>query len=166
MHTFGFLTNDFVNQFSSKQLANFEFRFEPADFLTSERFRIIDLNLILSGFINFTNITQGVVNCSEDYVLLPPNTNFDQALQLGVTELAECLEDGIFIERTDKHVIGFVGLTVTAVIAGTLQILMFQFSSNRLIKTVKKRFFHAVLYQNAKWFDGKSSGELSSRLSK
>ena len=83
MHYFGILTNVFINQFTSKQLANFEFRFEPRDFINTDRFAIVDIELVLSGFINFTNLTGGVVNCSEDFVLLPPVLNFDESLELG-----------------------------------------------------------------------------------
>lgn len=166
MHYFGFLTNVFINQFTSKQLANFEFTFDPLDFLDSTRFAIVDLNLILSGFINFTNLTGGVVNCSEDYVLLPPALNFDEALELGVTELADCLDDETFIREVNRFVIGFVGIAAVVLLVGTVQISAFQATSDRQTRTIKERFFRSILYQEAKWFDDKSSGELSSRLSK
>ena len=49
-----------------------QFRFDPVDFLEIPRFAIVEPSLIVSGFINFTNFTGGVVNCSKDFVLLPP----------------------------------------------------------------------------------------------
>ena len=166
MHFFGLLTNAFVNQFTSKQLANFEFRFDPRDFLSTPRFTIVDPDLILSGFINFTALTGGVVNCSEDYILLPPVLNFDAALELGVTELADCLNDTDFLIQVDRYVLSFVGIALAVLVVGTVQIFSFQLSADGQAKTIKQRFFSAVLYQEAKWFDKQSSGELSSRLSK
>lgn len=166
MHFFGFLTNAFVNQFTSKQLANFEFRFDPFDFLTSTRFAIVNPDLILSGFINFTNFTGGVVNCSKDYVLLPPVLTFEATLELGVTKLADCLDDDNFIVLVNRYVFSFVGIAIVVLVVGTVQIMAFQLSADRQAKTIKRRFFGAVLYQEAAWFDSQSSGELSSRLSK
>ena len=166
MHYFGILTNAFVNQFTSKQLANYEFSFDPNDFVGTGRFAVVDLNIILSGFINFTNITGGVVNCSEDYILLPPVITFDDALELGVTELADCLEDEMFITIVNRYVAVFIGIAYIVSYMGTLQIFSFQVSSDRQTKSIKESFFQSVLNQDATWFDGRSSGELSSRLSK
>lgn len=166
MHYFGFLTNAFVNQFSSKQLANFEFTFNPDDVVSSSRFTLIDFNILLSGFINFTNLTGGVVNCSKDYILLPPIANFDRVLKLGVTDLAQCLDDETFIVLVNRYVLAFVAIAVIVLFVGTLQVVSFQAVSDRQSKVIKQRFFRAILYQEATWFDSKSSGELSSRLSK
>ncbi len=166
MHFFGFLTNAFVNQFTSKQLANFEFHFDPVDFLSISRFAIVDPNLILSGFINFTNLTGGVVNCSKNYVLLPPVLNFDQALELGVTELAECLEDEDFIVMVNRYVFSFVGIALAVIVVATVQIFAFQMSAERQVRCIKEKFFKAVLSKEERWFDTKSSGEISSRFSK
>ena len=166
MHFFGLLTNAFVNQFTSKQLANFEFRFDPVDFLEIPRFAIVELSLIVSGFINFTNFTGGVVNCSKDFVLLPPVLNFDRTLELGVTELAECLEDDDFIVLVNRYVFSFVGIAVGVILVATIQIFAFQVSAERQVKHIKEKFFSAVLRQEEKWFDFKASGEISSRLSK
>lgn len=166
MHYFGFLTNAFVNQFTSKLLANLEFYFDPLDFLSIPRFAIVNPSLILSGFINFTNLTGGIVNCSDEFILLPPVLNFDASLELGVTELAECLDDESFLVQVNRYVLGFVGIASSVIIFGTVQIFSFQLSADSQARTIKRRFLSAVLYQEAKWFDSKSSGELSSRLSK
>ena len=168
LHYFGFLTNVFVNQFTSKQLANFEFTFEPFELIRdlSDRFVIIDLNIIFSGFINFTNITGGIVNCSEEYVLLPPSVNFDEALQLGVTELAECLDDETFITEVNELILAFIVIGIVVLFVGTIQIFSFQVASDSHVKTIKEKFFHSILYHEAQWFDGRSSGELASRLAK
>lgn len=165
MHYFGIITNVFVNQFTSKQLANFEFTFEPLEIISRPRFAIVDIDFIVSGFINFTNLTGGVVNCSEEYVLLPPVLNFDETLQLGVTELAECLEDGPFITEVNRYVIGFAVIAAIVLLVATVQIFAFQVSSDRQAKIIKQQFFRSILYQEAEWFDSRSSGELSSRLS-
>ncbi len=168
LHYFGFLTNVFVNQFTSKQLANFEFTFEPRELLIElqSRFEFIDFNIIDSGFINFTNITGGIVNCSNDYVLLPPGTNFNEALRLGVTELAECLDDETFIMEVDRLILIFIIIAAIVLVVGTIQIFAFQVTSDNQLRTIKERFFRSVLYHDAQWFDGKSSGELASRLAK
>lgn len=165
MNYFGHLTNAFVNQFTSKQLANFEFTFDPRMFLNFPKFAAIDPNIILSGFINFTNLTGGIVNCSDDYVLLPPATNFDEALKLGVTELASCLEDGPFFHEIIIYVIIFSALAVIALIAGALQILTFQLAGDRQVYQIRLKFFESVVKQDAEWYDRNASGELSSRLS-
>ena len=168
LHYFGFLTNVFVNQFTSKQLANFEFTFEPAELLVDleSRFTFIDFNIINSGFINFTNLTGGIVNCSEDFILLPPITNFDGALQLGVTELAECLDDETFIAEVDRLILAFISIAVIIFFVATLQVFAFQVTSDNQVKTIKEKFFHSILYHDAQWYDSKSSGELASRLAK
>ena len=166
MHFFGLLTNAFVNQFTSKQLANFEFHFNPVDFLTIPRFAIVDPNLILSGFINFTNLTGGVVNCSKNYILLPPVLNFDQTLELGVTELAECLEDDDFQVLVNRYVLSFVGIALCVMLVAGLQIVTFQVSAERQARRVKEKFVQAVLDKEEKWFDDIAGGEISSRLSK
>ena len=169
MFYFGHLTNVFVNQFTPKQLANTEFSFVPEELIELFREReikfVVDPNVILSGFINFTNITGGLVNCSEDYVLLPPSVNFDQALQFGVTEIAKCLEDGPFIEAVNRYVIGFVCIAAIVLVVGTVQISMFQISSDNQVQRIKLRFYRSILRQETAWFDSHSSGELSSRLS-
>lgn len=166
MNYFGHLTNAFVNQFTSKQLANFEFSFDPRMFLDFPKFAAIQPDIITSGFINFTNLTGGIVNCSDDFVLLPPSTNFDEILKLGVTELASCLEDGPFFREIVSYVFGFIALAVIAFIAGALQILTFQLVGDRQVYQIRLSFFESVLKQEAEWYERNTSGELSSRLSK
>ena len=165
MNYFGNLTNAFVNQFTSKQLANFEFSFDPRMFLDFPKFAAIDPDIITSGFINFSNLTGGIVNCSEDFVLLPPATNFDETLKLGVTELASCLEDGPFFTEIVSYVVGFVVLGVIAFFAGSLQILAFQLAGDRQVHRIRLKLFDSILRQDAEWFDRHATGELSSRLS-
>lgn len=165
MNYFGHLTNAFVNQFTSKQLANFEFSFDPRMFLDFPKFAAIEPDIITSGFINFTNLTGGIVNCSEDFVLLPPSTNFDETLKLGVTELASCLEDGPFFDEIIRYVIGFIALAVIAFIAGALQIFSFQLAGDQQVYQIRLNFFRSLLKQDAEWYDRNASGELSSRLS-
>ena len=166
MYFFGTLTNIFVNHFTSKTLANFEFRYDPVDLLDSQCFVFIDLDIFFSGFINFTNFTGGVVNCSDDFVLLPPSLSFNRALQCGVTRLASCLDDDDFIPLVDYYVIAFAIIAGVVLLVGTVQGFSFQVTSDRQIRRIKERFFHALLYQEAQWFDTKSSGELTSRLSR
>ena len=162
---FGDLTNAFINHFTSKSLANFEFTFDPRDFIGNTKFAIVEPSIILSGFINFSNLTGGVVNCSEDYILLPPNLNFEDALQLGVTQLAECLDDDDFIPLVDRNVIAFAAIAGIVIIAGSIQVASFQIASDRQVHRIQRKFYASVLRQDAEWYDRNSSGELSSRLS-
>lgn len=106
------------------------------------------------------------MNCSEEYVLLPPTVNFDQALQLGVTELAECLDDDTFIMEVNELILGFIVIAIIVLFVGTIQVFAFQVASDSQVKTIKEKFFHSILYHEAQWFDSRSSGELASRLAK
>ena len=165
MLIFGEMTNAFVNQFTSLQLANTEFSFDPAEFIGGDRFAIVCIDVLLSGFINFTNITGGVVNCSEDFILICPNLNFDDSLRLGVTELAECLENDEFIDLINKYVLYFCLIGVGAFIAAFFQISFFQTACERQVYRIQQLFYRAVLRQEIGWFDTTASGELASRLS-
>ncbi len=165
MLVFGDLTNAFVNQYASTQLANYVFYFEPEDFLDRDEFFIVDPLILASGVIDFRNITGGVVNCSEDYVLIAPSINFDEALKLGVTRLAKCLEDDEFIDEVDGYVQLFAIIAMVVFLTSFVQIVFFQFSAERQIFGLKKRFYRAVLRQNIGWFDANPTGELSTKLS-
>ena len=165
MVVFGELTNAFVNQYTSLQLANFEFYFDPADFIGGDRFAIISPSILLSGFINFTNITGGVVNCSEDFVLIEPNLNFDDVLQLGVTDLAECLENDEFIALVNYYVTLFGIIAAVVFVTSFFQILLFQSSCEKQVSRIRLKFYHSILKQEIGWFDATPSGGLSSRLS-
>ena len=165
MLVFGDLTNAFVNQYSSAQLANYVFYFEPSDFLGRDEFVIIDPQILAAGVIDFRNITGGVVNCSEDYVLIKPNLNFDDVLQLGVTELAECLENDEFMDLVLYYSKLFCLIAAVVFIASSIQIVFFQFSAEQQIFQMKRKFYQAVLRQEIGWFDANPTGELSSRLS-
>lgn len=162
---FGDLANVFVNQFTSKTLANFEFYYDPVDLLDSQCFLFIDLDVFFSGFINFTARTGGVVNCSDDFVLIEPTLTFNRALTCGVTMLARCIDDITFIPEVNGFILAFGIIGVIVFLVGTVQIFSFQVAGDRQIKRIKERFFRAILNQDAKWFDNTSSGELSSRLS-
>ena len=83
-----------------------------------------------------------------------------------MTELADCLDDDGFIIQVNRYIIKFVGIANSVILFGTIQIVAFQVSADRQTRTIKQRFFGAVLYQEAAWFDSMSGGELSGRLSK
>jgi ABC-type multidrug transport system fused ATPase/permease subunit len=166
MYFFGTLTNIFINQFTSKTLANFEFRFELVDILDTDCFLFIDPQILFSGFINFTALSGGIVNCSDDFFLISPSLTFNVALECGVTRLARCLDDEEFIPLVNRYVVAFGIIGAVVVLVGAVQVFAFQVTSDRQTKRIKERFFHALLYQEAGWFDTTSSGELSSRLSR
>lgn len=165
MLVFGELTNDFVNQYASTQLANYVYYFELEDLFGRDEFFIIAPDILASGVINFKNITGGVVNCSEDYVLIRPSLNFDESLQIGITELAECLENDEFIDKVNYYIQLFAGLALIAFIASFIQIVSYQVSAERRMFVLKKQFYRALLRQNIGWFDAHPTGELSNRLS-
>ena len=165
MLVFGDLTNAFINQYSSAQLVLTEFYFNASDFIGSPRFAIIDPSFLKAGFINFTNLTGGIVNCSEDYVLIPPVLNFEEALQLGVTRRAMCLDNEQFIIQVERHILAFVLIAVGVFVVGFFQVTAFQLACERQVHTMRLCFYRAILKQDIGWFNANPSGELTSRLS-
>ena len=166
MHFFGLLTNSFLNHFISKFLATGVVEFDPKPFLENPDFDIVDRRIIEAGFVDFSIVTKGVVNCSDDFILLPPDLSFPGIMQDLFTTRLDCLTDDPFIDMMNEYLLAFLGIGFVVMIVGPIQMLTFQVSSDRQAKSIKTNFFHAVLNQDATWFDGKSSGELSSRLSK
>ena len=164
MLVFGLLTNAFVNQFTSAQLANYEFSFDPLDYIEEGRFGSVDASVILSGFINFTNITGGMVNCSDSYELLPFNQTFDDILHLGVTQLASCLDNPTFLKLVDLYTLIFVALAVAVWVVGGAQVALFRVAGSRQVDRVRRKLYRSVLQQEVGWFDATAPGELSSRL--
>ena len=166
MVIFGNLTNSFVNQFTSAQLANFDnFTFDPVEYIMNGRLADVDISVLAAGFINFTNITGGIVNCSEDYVLLPPENNFNEILQLGVTELASCLDNEEFISQINWDILWFVVIAAAVFVLGWVQVSFFQLSAERQAHKMQLNFYRAILRQDVGWFDTVQTGALSSKLS-
>ena len=164
MLVFGLLTNAFVNQYSSAQLANYELEFDPVDYINSGRLAAVDVRVILSGFINFTNITGGVVNCSHSYELLPFNQTFDDILQIGVTQLARCLDNPTFLEIVTRYTLVFVGLGVVSWLLGGAHVALFRLSGVWQVRRLQSRLFSCLLQQELGWFDATPPGEVVSRI--
>lgn len=164
MFVFGLLTNAFVNQYSSVQLANYEFTFDPREYIELRRFAAVDINVILKGFINFTNITGGVVNCSDRYELLPFNQTFDDILKVGVTQLASCLDSPTFLTLVTIYTLVFVGLAVAVWLLGAAHVTLFSIAGRRQGRGLRSRLFSSVVRQELGWFDGSPPGQLTSRL--
>ena len=164
MLVFGLLTNAFVNQYSSAQLANYELSFDPTYYIENGRFAAVDFRVVITGFINFTNITGGVVNCSDSYELLPFNQSFDDILQLGVTQLASCLDNPTFLAIVNRYIAVFVGLAVASWLLGGAHVALFSVSGLRQVARLRDRLFASVVRQELAWFDGTSPGDLMSRL--
>ena len=164
MFAFGRLTNAFVNQYSSAQLANFELTFDPDFYLAMGRLAEVDFRVISTGFINFTNITGGVVNCSDSYELLPFNQTFDDILKLGVTQLASCLDNPTFLAVVTHYTVIFVGLGGAGWVLGACHVTLFSVSSQRQVLGLRNRLFCSLLRQELGWFDAASPGEIASRL--
>ena len=167
MWVFGDLTNAFINQFSSAQLVLTEYHFDPRDFIGNPRIAIadIDTRILQAGFINFTNLTGGIVNCSEDYVLIPRSLNFQQALEIGITRRAMCLDNEQFMIQVSRHILDFIIIAAGAFIVGFFQISSFQLACERQVHKMQLHFYRAILRQDIGWFNANPSGELTSRLS-
>lgn len=165
MFVFGLLTNAFVNQYSSAQLANYELEFDPLEYIEMGRLAAVDVRVILSGFINFTNITGGVVNCSNSYELLPFNQTFDDILQLGVTQLARCLDNPTFLALVNIYTVIFLGLGVASWLLGGAHVTLFRLSGVRQVRRLRYRLFSSLLRQEMGWFDATPPGEVVSRIS-
>ena len=164
MLVFGLLTNAFVNQYSSAQLANYELEFDPRDYIEMGRLAAVDIRVVLSGFINFTNITGGVVNCSDSYELLPFNQTFDDILQLGVTKLARCLDNQTFLAIVSRYTLVFVGLGVASWVLGGAHVALFRLSGVWQVRRLRTRLFSSLLRQELGWFDVTPPGEVVSRI--
>lgn len=164
MLVFGQLTNAFVNQYTSAQLANYEFYFDPVEYIELGRFAAIDFNVIITGFINFTNITGGVVNCSDDYELLPFNQTFDDILKLGVTQLASCLDNPTFLALVTEYTIIFIGLAIASWMVGGAHVTLFSMTSNRQVKRLRNHLFSSLMKQEIGWYDATPPGDITSQL--
>lgn len=164
MLAFGRLTNAFVNQYSSAQLANYELTFDPHFYISMGRLASVDIRVIMDGFINFTNITGGVVNCSDNYELLPFNQTFDDVLKLGVTQLASCLDNPTFLEVVTHYTWVFVGLGVAGWLLGGGHVALFRLASQRQMTRLRSHLFSSLMRQELGWFDASSPGEISSHL--
>ena len=164
MFVFGLLTNAFVNQYSSAQLANYELEFDPLDYIKMGRLAAVDVRVILSGFINFTNITGGVVNCSDSYELLPFNQTFDDILQVGVTRLARCLDNPTFLALVNRYTVVFVGLGLASWLLGGAHVSLFRLSGAWQVNRLRTRIFSSLLRQESGWFDATPPGEVLSRI--
>lgn len=164
MLVFGLLTNAFVNQYSSAQLANYELSFDPLTYIEMGRLAAVDVRVIVEGFINFTNITGGVVNCSDSYELLPFNQSFDDILKLGITELASCLDNPTFLALVTRYTLVFVGLAVVAWILGGAHVALFSVAGRRQVMRLRDRLFSSLVWQELGWFDATSPGKITSRL--
>lgn len=164
MFVFGLLTNAFVNQYSSVQLANLEVTFDPIDYIEQGRFTNVDASIILKGFINFTNITGGVVNCSESYELLPFNQSFNDILKVGITQLATCLDNPTFLRLVTKYTSIFVAMAVAMWLLGAAHVTLFRVAGGRQATRLRSFLFSSVVWQELGWFDGTPPGQLTSRL--
>lgn len=164
MYVFGLLTNAFVNQYSSVQLANLEVTFDPIDYIERGRFANVDASIILGGFINFTNITGGVVNCSDSYELLPFNQTFNDILKVGITQLATCLDNPTFLRLVTQYTVLFLIMAVAAWLLGAAHVTLFRIAGGRQATQLRSCLFSSVVWQELGWFDGTPPGQLTSRF--
>ncbi|CAM2105501.1 ATP-binding cassette sub-family B member 5 isoform X1 [Lepidochelys kempii] len=69
-----------------------------------------------------------------------------------------------FEEQMTEFALYYVGIGVTALVFGYLQISFWVLAAARQTKKIRKTFFHAILGQELSWFDSSNSGELNTRL--
>ena len=105
---------------------------------------LVVVGTTIAEFGNYTACRQNVIpNCSE----------------------SEAADD--LIDEINYPIIVYYGsLGILAQFFAWLQVTLFQLSSERQAKRIRKLFFRAVLRQEIGWFDVHSSGELISRLNK
>ncbi|KAF0883310.1 ABCB5 protein, partial [Crocuta crocuta] len=58
----------------------------------------------------------------------------------------------------------YIGIGVTALVFGYMQISFWVMTAARQTKRIRKQFFHSVLAQDISWFDGCNIGELNTRM--
>ncbi|XP_036912141.1 ATP-binding cassette sub-family B member 5 [Sturnira hondurensis] len=58
----------------------------------------------------------------------------------------------------------YVGIGVTALVFGYMQISFWIMTAARQTKRIRKQFFHSILAQDIGWFDGCDMGELNTRM--
>ncbi|XP_036102579.1 ATP-binding cassette sub-family B member 5 [Molossus molossus] len=58
----------------------------------------------------------------------------------------------------------YVGIGVTALVFGYVQISFWVMTAARQTKRIRKEFFHSILAQDISWFDGCDIGELNTRM--
>ncbi|KAM6151996.1 ATP-binding cassette sub-family B member 5 [Erethizon dorsatum] len=67
-------------------------------------------------------------------------------------------------EDTIMLTLYYVGIGLTALIFGYMQISFWVMTAARQTKRIRKQFFHSVLAQDVSWFDGCDIGELNTRM--
>ncbi|XP_030882363.1 ATP-binding cassette sub-family B member 5 isoform X3 [Leptonychotes weddellii] len=63
-----------------------------------------------------------------------------------------------------KLTLYYIGIGVTALVFGYMQISFWVMTAARQTKRIRKQFFHSVLAQDIRWFDGCDIGELNTRM--
>uniref|UniRef100_A0A8C7B913 ATP-binding cassette sub-family B member 5 n=2 Tax=Neovison vison TaxID=452646 RepID=A0A8C7B913_NEOVI len=63
-----------------------------------------------------------------------------------------------------KLTLYYIGIGVTALVFGYMQISFWVMTAARQTKRIRKQFFHSVLAQDIKWFDGCDIGEFNTRM--
>ncbi|XP_045351001.1 ATP-binding cassette sub-family B member 5 [Leopardus geoffroyi] len=58
----------------------------------------------------------------------------------------------------------YIGIGVTALVFGYMQISFWVMTAARQTKRIRKQFFHSILAQDISWFDGCDTGELNTRM--
>jgi ATP-binding cassette subfamily B (MDR/TAP) protein 1 len=67
-------------------------------------------------------------------------------------------------EYTQSYVLYFVYVGVAVVVFGYLQLMFWNWASERQMLKIRKLFFQSVMRQEIGWFDTHEGGELSSRF--
>ena len=102
------------------------------------------------------------VNCSELNMIC--NTTEREECGFFVDN-SLCATGDDLIDEINILVIYYCALGVVALVSGWLHVSLFQYSCERQLHIIRRRFFHSILRQEIGWFDVNSAGELNSRLS-
>ena len=110
----------------------------------------------------FENISVNNVNCTKLNMIC--NTTEREECGFFVDN-SLCATGDDLIDEINILVIYYCALGVVALVCGWLHVSLFQYSCERQLHIIRRRFFHSILRQEIGWFDVNSAGELNSRLS-
>ncbi len=146
MLVFGDLTDTFINQITSRALAEVRNGGDCADCVNCNE--VIRNETIPDCGTFGTNST----------------ITFEEVLKMCFNSRVTCLDNDAFIDEINAQVLIFVGIAVGVFICGNLQIYLYLVACERQVKKIRQSFYRAILRQEIGWFDATPSGELASRL--
>ena len=108
----------------------------------------------------FDNISVDNVNCAE----LNARCRINTTICGFFVEDSLCTTGDDLIDEINQLVIYYCVLGVVAFVCGWLHVSLFQYTCERQLNIIRKKFFHSIVRQEIGWFDVNSVGELNSRI--